>query len=168
MSEHDLEDVASKDVLLGHLDGELVLLRRHARRGVGPRIFRVGRGHQGVGQRLAEIGRHHVDPSAGRFIGPCVGVGIAGREHVVDQIHPAPPVVESGHRSDNREHGIGQSGVIVRRVRETFDLPDGVVAEVPDDSAGQRRDVGVLRAAVVGEQPFETGEDTLVARHGDR
>jgi hypothetical protein len=73
-------------------------------------------------------------------------------------------VVERGERADHAHHRVGDVLVVVGDRREAFDLAHDVVAEVPHQSAVQRREFGQHRGAVHREQPFEGGEDPLVAR----
>ena len=61
----------------------------------------------------------------------------------------------------------GKQPITRRHVREPLDLADDVVAEVADQPARQRRQVGQLGCVVGGEHRLDSGEDAVVTRHVD-
>ena len=74
-----------------------------------------------------------------------LGVARLGRhDHVLDERDPLAPVVEHRQLTDDRQDGVGVAQVVGRDLREVLDLPDHVVAEVADDAAVQRRELGQM------------------------
>ena len=101
LREHDLEDVARKDVLLRHVDRAGVEAGAHGRAHVGQRLVRVGRLHERVRKGTTEVGSEHVEPAGGGVV-RAIGVDAVADDHVVDEEHPLPPVVERGQPADDR------------------------------------------------------------------
>ena len=136
LRQHDLEDVAGQDVLLGHLDRRLVLAGGHAGAHLGQRLAGVGRLDGDVRQRLAELHGHGLDPAGGLVVGDVeVGAGAAEHGHALDERHPLAPVVEGGQAPDHAHHGVGQVEVVAGHVGQVLHLAHDVVAEVAHDAA---------------------------------
>ena len=152
LREHDLEDVAVEDVLLGDLDRSLVHAVGHrasARPATPRRPAAARRGTYGSGwasrSSTAAATRTH------RGVVGVVEIGTpssSSTRHALDQVHTLAPVVERRQRTDDAHHGVGQSAVVGGHVGQALDLADHVVAEVAHHPAVQRRQVGDHRARV--------------------
>ena len=146
LREHDLEDVAREDVLAGGLDGRLVETTGHRgaeRRQLGEL---VGRGwRRRVRQRAGQL----VDATVEAVDGALIGVGgVDGlvQEDVLDEIEALAEVVERGHVTGQRQNRVGNALVVGRDVGQVLDLADDVVAEVADDAAVERWELGIRGA----------------------
>jgi hypothetical protein len=73
-------------------------------------------------------------------------------------------VVERGKRADHAHHRVGQVLIVVGHLGKPFDLADHVVAEVADQTARHRRQLGQVGRPVRGEQVLERGEHAVGGR----
>ena len=64
------------------------------------------------------------------------------REHVLDEVEPLAEVVERGDCPASEQHRVGEAEVVGRHVGQALDLAHGVVAELADDAAVERRELG--------------------------
>ena len=115
---------------------------------LGQRVARVGRVDERLVERDGPVARQQVQASDGVVVLLVdLGVGeVVEHPGVGDERDPLPPVVERGQLADDRQHALGQPLVVVGHVREALDLAHDVVAEVADEPAVQRRQVGVAAA----------------------
>ena len=170
LGQHDLEDVAGDDVLLGRPHRVLVAARRTwcgatSPGGRVPRRQRPGRlGRAGRKQSAASC----VEPGLGLARGPrrAPSAPQAGSMTTLSiEHHPLAPVVEGGQLADDRQDGVGVAEVVGRRVGQVLDLPDHVVAEVADQAGVQRRQVGEVGRVEGVEDGLEGGQHPAGAAH---
>ncbi len=74
-------------------------------------------------------------------------------------------MVEGGEAADDRQHGIRMTEVVTRHAGQMLDLAHDVVAEVTDEPAVQRGQVGHRRRAVRGEHSLDGAQDALISGH---
>ena len=128
-------------------------------------------GRRERGHGLREVGRHRVEP------GDRVGVGLVDAlvgavvvHRVGDEQDGALVVVE--HREvGGEQHGeLGQVQVVLGEVRQPLEPAHGVVAEVADQAAGERRQAGVRVPAVCSALDVRAQhlERVAVGRHAGR
>ncbi len=138
LRQHDLEGVACPDVVLGRLDLLQVVLAR----GPGPHLD----GRQRVVRRDADRQRgdqlllHRVEPRD--RVGPGIVdalVRVVVVDGVGDQQHRAVGMVEHGEVGGQQEADVGDAELVGVVVRHPLPLAHGVVREVADQAAGQRR-----------------------------
>ena len=152
LREHDLEDVAGEDVLLRRLDRlrprvRLVTFRRSS----GSSMSSSAGGSEGTygSGRPSSASARSRRAAAASYSARELGVVRARRrEHVLDQVEPLAEVVERGDVPGERQHRVGHARDRRRGRREALDLAHDVVAELADDAAVERRQLGELRRAV--------------------
>ena len=177
LREHDLEDVAGRDVLLGGLDLVDELLAR------GVRLHRH-RSRHAVGTELGaarpdvdalEVG---VDALERRVVGQ---VGRSTRPHRRDDLHDAARVVERDHDVGHHEREVRHVEHVDLMPRNPLEGGRGLVAHVADRAAHEQRQSRYARDAsgaqlaghdaqrVVGELPGQAAvlDDDLVAASAD-
>jgi hypothetical protein len=124
------------------------------RRGLGGLQHRDPRRH-GLGQ----LGRHRVEPGDGVVPGgPCVAVT---REGVGDQQHGAVGVVQHGQVGDQHQRELGHPEVVGAGHGQPLQPPDHVVAQVADEAAGERGQVGGARGSEPAAQRPDGGQRVL-------
>ena len=122
-----------------------VAVAAHRRRDVGQRVVGVGRLDERLVERAGAVGgearrggrrRRRRRRRGRRRSAP------GGDEGVGDERDPLAPVVVGGQLADDRQDGVGVAEVVGRDVGQALDLAHDVVAEVADEAAVQRRQVG--------------------------
>src|SRR5205823_13988475 len=89
-------------------------------------------------------------------------------EHVLNEEETLPEVIERGDMTGQREDGVWVPQFVGRDIGQALDLPHDVVAEVADQAAVEGRQVRQGRRPVPGQECFQGGEDSLVARQARR
>ena len=139
LREHDLEDIAGDDVFLGHLDRLLVHPVGHGRVELREFVVCRGRFDRCVRQRFGQIGDRPLDADDGPVVGLVdLGAGQPAGRHTLDEVHPLPPVIEGGERSDHRHHRVGELPIVGRDVGEVFHLAYDVVTQEAHDPSVER------------------------------
>ena len=173
LREDDLKGVTGPDVILGDLDGlpEGVRGRPAAHLAVRQGRRRRGRRRQSVAARLLEVAPHGLEAPQGiRVSGLERGPGRPGgrpvrvEQDVVDECDPLAPVIKCGQLTDDRDDGVGVPEVVGRGRRKPFDLPDDVVAEVPDETPVKRWELPERRRLEPLEERLEARESTPSSR----
>ena len=141
LGQHDLEDVPGKDVLTGHRHRGGVEIGRGTPSGRGQLVVAVGGHDDGLVYGLGPLGGELLQPLDGPVIevGQLGRGGLGGHGHGLHQRDPLAPGVIGGALAHHRDDGVGIAELVGRRLRQPFDLPDDVVAEVADQAAVQRR-----------------------------
>jgi hypothetical protein len=140
LREHDLEDVAGRDVVLRALDHVHELGGRRVGYGLGQ--GQVGAGHRrGVRERLVERLHHGAEALHGMLVGGLrvdPGLGPDGRhdDHLV--LHG----VEHDHNGRAHEHAVGDAEGVGPNVRKVLHEAHRVIAHVADDAGRDRRQLG--------------------------
>jgi hypothetical protein len=145
LREHNLEDVARGNVLLALAHRVFVggTGKVRARPSDAGRCRRPGHGARKPGRRLFRAGQGVVVGRATRVAGVPVG-------HEDESMHD---VIEHEHRVVPRQPHFGQSRVRAMATGKSFALTHDVVAEHPNGTAGERRNVGELHG-VNGRRQF--------------
>ena len=148
----------------------LVRVVAHRRLHVGQRLAGIRRRDGRVGQRRAEIGAaSSMRTIAASYAASMSSVGRSGFDRdALDEVHALPPVVECGEAADHGQHGVRETEVVARHARQMLDLAHDVVAEIADEAAVQRRQIGHRWRAVGGEHPLDRCEHTLISRERRR
>ncbi len=137
LRQHDLEGIAAADVLLRLPDRlAIVGLRGPGLDVPGDREVEPGRGMM---PGRCEGVLHPVEPRDG--IGPGLvdaGIGVVIVDRVRDEGDRAVGVIEDREIGREEERNIGDAQDIGVVVRDALPVPDRVVAEVADESAGER------------------------------
>ncbi len=136
----------------------------HRARRLGQRFGGIGRFEQLLAERRGQVGRHLLDVVARLVVrGVELRASVVGPDHdVVDQHHTLAPVVESGQLTNDRKHRVGMAQIVLGHPRQPLDLPDHVVAHVPDHTPVQGRKRHERRRSVHRQQRFEGSQHPLV------
>ena len=146
--EHELEDVAIDDVLLGTRDDVLEIL---VAPGEGDVLANLAvdlvhareNGGRGRGAAL-QATEHTVQARDGIVVGTVdVFAGAVEVNGVGDEQDCAVLVVMNGHVGDHVERELGQLYVVGGRVGQVLPVADDIPAEVSDQAGGERRQGGV-------------------------
>ena len=160
LAEHDLEGVASHDVLLDAPDG----LHEGGPREVGRKgRLGPGRSHQFERRRIRARAQ---PPDRPRQLGDRLVVAfpqrcpgrIAARLDRGDGLRPAMEVVHGDHHVGEHEDRLRQTPVVRRPRPQALDAADQVVPEVPDGAAPEARQAGIGARRGPLQARLEVGE----------
>ena len=152
LREHDLEDVAGEDVLARRLDRVAGTSRRPSSSVNGGQLARARPRAAATARTAAGAASSSTWASSRRHGRVVRGVDLAPssaprrEEDVLDQVEALAEVVERGDVPGERQHRVGQAEVVGRHVGQALDLAHDVVAEVADDAAVERRELGEASA----------------------
>ncbi len=135
LRQHDLEDVAGRDVLLGRTYLLHELLARGLRREW--RVALDAHGSQLCSARaLIDAAKVLVDAAEGRIVGRS---RCAARPHRRDDLHHAARVVEGDHDVREHEDHVGYVELVGVMPRNLVESAGSLVAEKPDRAAHEQR-----------------------------
>ncbi len=163
LRQHDLEDVAGGDVLLGRMDHALVFCRRGVRRWPHRERPRF-QARRSMGERRIECVDDGGEALARARIGH-VGGDTRVRPHRRDDRDGVLDRVEHHHDGGAHQHRVGNADRIGIGRRQFLHQPHHVVAEIAENACGHRRqELGKIDAAL-GDQAAQGLQRRLGAWH---